>query len=475
MNRNRHKDFSSATILCALIILNVLGFGRAIAKPVEYEYLTQFEGKYEYSQGMTLEIVASDFDNTLYAVIDNAKYPLTHQQGDRFSNIQDIPVIFYRDENHRITGYRVNEQSFALLTREITKSEFFPRRELSDNPENYQYQTPKAKSDGLAIGEAKHHFSSPNKLVDMVTATIRGDYPDVHSILIFKDNKLILEEYFYGYDAETPHQMRSATKTLFGTLVGIAKQSGFIKGTDEKVLPYFADTYNDIQHISSAKQAVSIEHLLRYRHGLDCENNNPESRGNELSMMQSDDWIKFTLNLPMAGTPGERSSYCTGTALVLGRLTELAVGKGLESFANTHLFSPLGISDYQWRFAPNKTSQTTFNQLYLRPRDMLKFATLYLNRGAWQGKQVLTQQWVKDSFTADKGEYGYMWRHKYFVVDGKQYDSFMASGNGGQKINVWPAHNMITVFTGGNFNSYQLFGKSTPPNEMIPKFILSAL
>jgi len=72
----------------------------------------------------------------------------------------------------------------------------------------------------------------------------------------------------------------------------------------------------------------------------------------------------------------------------------------------------------------------------------------------------------------DEGDYGYLWEHKYFIVDGQKYNSYLASGNGGQKINIWPELDMITVFMGGNYNSYALYGKSTPPNQMIPMYIL---
>lgn len=75
----------------------------------------------------------------------------------------------------------------------------------------------------------------------------------------------------------------------------------------------------------------------------------------------------------------------------------------------------------------------------------------------------------------DKGDYGYLWQHKYFIVNGKEYNSYLSTGNGGQKINIWPELDMITVFTGGNYNSYAIYGKSTPPNELIPKYILKAV
>jgi CubicO group peptidase (beta-lactamase class C family) len=309
----------------------------------------------------------------------------------------------------------------------------------------------------------------------MVKETIKGNFPDVHSILIFKNNKLVLEEYFYGYDENTPHQLRSATKPFIGGILGIAVDQGFIKSEKDGLLPYFNSIYPEIANLDKRKKEITIENFLMYRHGMDCENNNPESKGNESKMMQSKDWVKYTLDLPMVGEPGISSSYCTGCALTLGSLVEIATDKKIEDFAKENLFEPLNISNYKWTFEPNQTSSDNFSQAYFTPRDLIKLAKLFKDGGKWNGNQIISKSWIDKTFNMDKGDYGYLWEHKYFVVDGRTYNSYLASGNGGQKINIWPELDMITVFTGGNYNSYQLYGKSTPPNEMIPNYILKSV
>ena len=113
--------------------------------------------------------------------------------------------------------------------------------------------------------------------------------------------------------------------------------------------------------------------------------------------------------------------------------------------------------------------------MYLTPRDLMRIALMYKQGGHWNGQQILSKGWVERTFEMEKGGYGYFWKERSFLVDGKSYRSYMATGNGGQKINIWPEQDMITVFTGGDYNSYFLYGTSTPPNEMIPKFILDAL
>jgi CubicO group peptidase (beta-lactamase class C family) len=447
----------------------------SLKEKTPYEKLLDYEGKYQYIGNSTLTLVASEMDTTLYAVIDHAKYPLNYVSVDSFSNMQNVPITFQRDENGKVKSYKLEGETFTYINSDFEKIEMYPRKELFNNSEAYVYKTPEKNSDGLEVGDLKTVFKTPQPILDMVKETIKGSYPDVHSILIYKDEKLILEEYFYGYAKDEPHQLRSATKPFIGALVGIAIKKGMIKSEQDKLLPYFRKQYDSIANLDEAKKEITIEHFLNYRHGMDCENDNPKSEGNELKMMESEDWVKHTLDLPMVQIPGKKSSYCTGCALTLGRLIEIATGEKLEKFAKENLFTPLGISNYNWRFAPDQSSVTTFSQMYLTPRDLVKLAKLYKDGGKWQDQQILPESWVEKTFDMEDGDYGFLWEHKYFVIDGKRYDSYLASGNGGQKINIWPELNMITVFTGGNYNSYALYGKSTPPNEMIPKYILKAL
>ncbi|MFD2588113.1 serine hydrolase domain-containing protein [Croceitalea marina] len=441
----------------------------------QYEKLLDYEGNYQYVGETTLDIVASELDTTLYAVIDKAKYPLKHVALDSFVNIQNSPVVFQRDKNKKIISYKADGQIFELHKRDFKKMEMVPRKELLHNPEGYIYKKPEQKHDGLQTGNLENEFGRPEFIINMVKETIKGNFPDVHSILIYKSNRLVLEEYFYGYDENTPHQLRSATKPFIGGILGIAIDKGFIQSEKEKLLPYFDSSYSEISNIDDRKKKLTIENFLTYRHGMDCENNNLESKGNELKMMESEDWVKYTLDLPMVAEPGTSSSYCTGCALTVGSLVEKATGENIEDFAKANLFNPLGISNYQWIFEPNKASMTNYSQLSLTPRDLVKLAKMYKDGGKWNEQQILSESWINKTFDMEEGDYGYLWEHKYFMIGGQRYNSYLASGNGGQKINIWPELDMITVFTGGNYNSYALYGKSTPPNEMIPNYILKAI
>jgi len=456
-----------------LFLLAILTVGcSSIQERTQYDKLAEFEGKYEYFDNSTLDIQVSQFDTIVYAIINNAKYPLKHIGHDSFANNQNIPVVFQRDKENNVISYNVSNQTFKLISKEFEKIETLPRKELFSNPDDYSYKRPIEKNDGLKTGILHDEFENPELILEMVKETVKGTYSDVHSVLIYKNDKLVLEEYFYGYDMNTPHQLRSATKPFIGGILGISIDKGIIKSEKESLLPFFASMYDDIANIDNRKKSITIEDMLTYRHGLDCENSNPKSKGNETSMMESDDWVKFTLDLPTVKDAGEESYYCTGCALVLGSLVEIVADEKIEDFAEKNLFGPMGITNYDWTFEPNKSSRTTFSTMRITPRDLVKLAKMYSDGGTWNGKQILSKRWVDQTFDMDDGDYGYLWKHKYFTIDGKRYDSYMSTGNGGQKINIWPELDMITVFTGGNYNSYALYGKATPPNEMIPKYIL---
>ncbi len=466
------KGFKIQTVLFFAVL--IAGCSGKIKKS-QYEQLIDYEGEYEYTNPSSLVLAASDFDTTLYAVIDDIPYPLTYLHKDTFENNSKTPVVFQRDNHGKVVSYTSEGMVFKLINRTTEKYEWFPRKELYNKVEGYQYQIPVETDDGLQVGDLKAAFTNPEAVVDMVKETINGNFRDVHSILIWKDGKLVLEEYFYGYDKDKPHQLRSASKSFIGTLVGIAVSQGRIKSENELLLPFFNQEYDNIKNRDSRKERITVKDFLTYRHGMDCNDEDPRTTGYELKMVESNDWVKFTLDIPMIEEPGVRSSYCTGCAQTLGRLVELATKTPLVKYADKNLFGPMGIKNYKWRFKPDATSISTFNQMYLRPRDMLKLAIMYHNNGQWLEKKVLSSEWVEKTFEKDDEEFGFLWRHKYFDVGGKKYHSYLATGNGGQKINIWPDLNMITVFTGGNYNSLLLYGRITPPNEMIPNYILNAL
>jgi CubicO group peptidase (beta-lactamase class C family) len=438
---------------------------------VTYSQLKEFEGLYQYVNNTTLKIAASPKDTLLYAIIHQSKYALMPSGKDLFLNPAKQNIQFLRNKVNKIIAYISDKDTFRLLSKKVSFPEtmWYPRLKTAENI-RYKYQQPKELSDGLKTGSVENSGLDTALLAQMTHKIINGDYPNVHSVLILKDGILVFEEYFYEYTKDSVQEMRSATKSIVSALMGIAIDKGYVKSKYEKVLSYFPEY--TLSNMSETKEKINIENLLTQQTGLDCDISNEKSVGNETTMDYSDDWVKFTLDLPMIDTPGGKGMYCSGNPIILGRIIEKATKEPLSEFARQTLFSPLNIKNYKWNFKPDKSNAEDYCQIYLCPRDMVKFGLLYLNNGNWNGKQIVSADWVKQSFVKSSiiqgVDYGYLWWLKHLDADGVRYYGKAAQGNGGQKIYIWTEQNMVTVITGGNYNS------KSPSDELISRYILPA-
>jgi CubicO group peptidase (beta-lactamase class C family) len=170
----------------------------------------------------------------------------------------------------------------------------------------------------------------------------------IDSILIFKDGKLIFERYWNGHDRNMLHDIRSSTKAITSLLIGIAIDEGFIRDVDEPILRYFPEK----QKTHPEFGAIRICDLLTMRSGLDSDDWNPKSPGNEEIMYTTDSWVSFFFSLEPIQKPGEKFSYSTAGVVVLGDLIARASEKPFEQFADIYLFQKLGIADYSYERTP---------------------------------------------------------------------------------------------------------------------------
>jgi CubicO group peptidase (beta-lactamase class C family) len=445
--------------IAGLILLATSGLRGQLVLTPEYERLRQYEGTYEDEGGGTLQLVASPKDSILVAILDGAKYPLKTVEPGLFINGPGQRVKLSLEPGRE--GYWLLDSADpARLYRRVGPGAPLDERIWYPRPHadpGYAYAPPVAKDDGLPTGEVQGPTLDLARLREMGTALSAGRYPDTHSVLIAQHGRLVFEEYFYDYGANTPHALRSATKSVVSALVGLTIAKGLLKDVRQPILPFFASDYPQIANVSDAKRRITIEDLLTMRSGLDCDDWNQSSPGNETKMGRSTDWVKFTLDLPMRAEPGTTPSYCSGGVIVLGRLVEKLSGRPLDVFARENFFGLLGIRNFEWRFKPDRSSVNTFCQVSLTPRDMVKIGLVYLHDGVWNDRQVIPAEWVKAStakYTAlDGTDYGYLWWRPYLNVPGGRHDGIMATGNGGQKIFLWPALDLVVVMTAGNYNS----------------------
>jgi CubicO group peptidase (beta-lactamase class C family) len=433
---------------------------------VTYQQLKEYEGLYEYRNNTTLKIAASPLDTVLLAIINESRYPLKPSDKDLFLNSGNEKIKFFRNDKKAIVGYVDGKDTFKLLDNKLKfpNEMWYPRL----NVLKYIYKQPTDDNDGLSSANLDKSNLNKALLEEMTQKIINGTYKNVHSILIIKDGKLVFEEYFYEHNKAKLHEMRSATKSFVSALMGIALSKGFIKSIDEKVLPYFPEY--TFKNMTDGKQRITIKNLLTNQSGLDCDASNPNAVGNESTMSYKEDWIQYSLDLPMVDSPGGRGMYCSSNPLILGRIIEKATKQTLPEFAKQTLFKDLGIKNFYWHFKLDPSSAETYGQVNLTARDMAKFGLLYLNKGNWNGKQVLSKDWVEQSFakhTVVQGlDYGYLWWTRYLDADGVRYYGKLAQGNGGQKIYIFQEQNLVVVTTAGHYNT------QSPINEIVAKYIL---
>mgnify|MGYP005992358993 CR=1 FL=1 len=333
---------------------------------------------------------------------------------------------------------------------------------------------PKQLNDGWNIGKLKNH----TLLQKMEDNIVSKKLEKTHSVLIAKKGKLIYEKYFSGFTSATPHDQRSASKSISSALIGIAIDKRLIKNDNQPVYDFIPKKY---QYTKKGKKSIiKIKDLLTMSSGIDAVDFGikRKSLASEPSYQNSKNWLKTVLEAPMINTPGTVANYGSANPYLLGVALNEVISKPLELFIDQELLQPLGISNYI--IQREMTGKPYFGGgMYITPRDMLKFGQLYLNKGKWKGQRIISRKWVQKSFqnylqlknTKEKNGYGYLWWHKTYTVNGKQIKSIEARGNGGQYIFVVPKLKLVTVITSGNYRN----GKTQQPEKIFEKYILPTI
>ena len=300
------------------------------------------------------------------------------------------------------------------------------------------------------------------KLQALVTKINNGQFGDVHSLLIARNNQVVLEEYFNGYNRNTLHRLYSATKSVTSALIGISIDNNLIHDLDEKTLDFFPE-YNSIANLSIEKANMTLENVLTMSAGFEWDEwSNPYGHPNNSAtiLWESNDMIKHMLDLPLTHVPGNHFTYNSGCSILLsGIIRNRNGGQSAEQYASSELFSKIGVENWDW-WHGNDGLTWTSGELHLKPIDMLKFGQLYLNRGDWNGTQVISEYWIDTSTEAkisinDYNDYAYHWwkySNEHYVYDNidNTNDIYYAIGHAGQFIWVLPHLNMVIVSTAGN-------------------------
>jgi CubicO group peptidase (beta-lactamase class C family) len=318
------------------------------------------------------------------------------------------------------------------------------------------------------------------QLSDMERFISEGSLPNTHSVLISKKGEIIYENYFDGYNENIPHDMRSASKSISSAIVGIAKDKSLFTNAEQPIFDFLPKRYQILK--DSLKSEIDIQSLLTMSSGIDAIdygiNANPKSPAVENNYQPTRDWTETILKAAMINKPNTEANYGSANPYLLGVAMDSVVSEPLELFMDKYLFQKLEISNYI--IQTDRNGNPYFGGgMYLTPKDMLKFGELYINKGKWKSKRILSKKWVKSSFknyrdlqnVTDKNGYGYLWWHNTYQVNGKEIKSIEARGAGGQYIFVIPKLKIVAAITSGNYRN----GKTQQPEMLFEKYILPYL
>ncbi len=323
------------------------------------------------------------------------------------------------------------------------------------------------------------HFNS-KKIEGLNRKIAEGRFEDINGIVVIKDGELLLEEYFNGATRNDLHDVRSVGKSFASTIVGLAIQEKLIS-SENALLKDFYDL-KSYKNYSPKKDSVTLKSLMTMSSGFLANDWDDESPGTEDKMQATNNWLKFALDLPMHKNKiiGKDFTYFTGGVHMVGDILHKTVPGGLDSYAKKKLFDPLGITKHKWFYSPQNTAYAG-GGIRLRAIDFAKYGQLYKNKGQWNGKQILTEEWVEKSLAKQVSQayigaedlyYGYFFWNKTYVVDHKEYEVSFATGNGGNKIFIFKDIPFVIVITASAYNKP---GTGRNADKMMVDYILPAI
>ena len=382
-----------------------------------------------------------------------------------------ISYINGNSENGVLGSFRTSEgRLFALYYLDLKSEEQVKRAflELVGSFHSTPPETPRVleaywPTNGWRYASA-FEVGLDQSILDEMIDDIKSSGKAVDSVTIVKDGYIVIDEYFRGHSSEELHVVYSCTKSVVSTLIGIAIDEGLITGVDAKMLDFFQG--QTAANMNAWKSELTLRDMLMMSAGFDARDSWLYQWEGLEKMQARDDWAQYVLDLPVVWEPGSRFEYTNGVSHLLSCIITKVTGEPADMYAQEKIFTPLGISEFVWQRDPMDNSWG-YSGLRLKPHDMAKIGYLFLMEGRWEGRTLVSSEWVREATVKRlkgnlKDGYGYQW-----WVDDDGY--YLALGYMGQFIFVFPAQNMVAVLTS---SSVETFDYSVKLPEM---FILPAV
>jgi len=416
-------------------------------------------------------------------IVEGNTVTLTGHQRDKGS--QAVIAQGRLDPEGRVLSLDFPDQggTYDFVRDESQSSPSYPR---GRKPERYTYRAPSLLHDGwptATLDEVNIDRAGIEKFIQMIIDTPIDSVhaPEVEAILVARQGKLALEEYFHGFDRDILHDTRSAGKSITAVVAGAAMKSGAPLTLATPVYKLM-NGGSFPSGISPWKRAMTLKDLLTMRSGYYCNDSDPAAPGNEDSMIDAmlagtgdPDFCHYVLRVPMAYPPDKESIYCsTNSNLALGMVGRATGQSPLDVFDRL-IGEPLQIHTYGWPL-DGVGHPYGGGGIRIRPRDYLKIGQLMLNRGTWNGRQILSAEFVTQASAPlhelNKIQYGFLWWSIKYPYKNRTVRAYFAGGNGGQAIMVVPELDLVIAVFAGNYGDH--VGLHVQ-EDYVPNFVLPAV
>lgn len=288
--------------------------------------------------------------------------------------------------------------------------------------------------DGLTRGSPDEAKVDSRVVLDFVDEVFANDL-DLHSFMLYRHGKVVAEGWSWPYESTRPHIMHSLTKSVTVCGVGLAMAEGHFS-LEDKVVSFFDDELPDV--VSDKLAAMSVRDLLTMQAG------HAESVSGSVFRPIKTSWVVEFFNIPVVKEPGIEFLYSSALSFMLSAIVTKTTGEAVRDYLEPRMFQPLGISGLTWGASPNGISSGG-NGLTWTTADCLKLGIVHLDKGRWDGEQLLPQSWVQEATRAQvpDGNYGYQW----WVNEAA--DAYYAEGAFGQFSVVFPKHDAVLAITAG--------------------------
>ncbi len=288
--------------------------------------------------------------------------------------------------------------------------------------------------DGLRRGSPGAANVDSRVVLNFIDEVFANDL-DLHGFMLYRHGKVVAEGWSWPYGSHRPHIMHSLTKSVTACGVGLAMADGHFS-LEDKVVSFFEDELPDV--VNDELAAMSVRDLLTMQAG------HAESVSGSVFRPVKTSWVVEFFKIPVVKEPGSEFLYSSALSFMLSAIVTKTTGEAVRDYLEPRVFQPLGISRLTWGASPNGISSGG-NGLTWMTADSLKLGILHLDKGQWNGEQLLPQSWVEEATRAQvaDGGYGYHW-----WVD-EAADAYYAEGAFGQFSVVFPMHDAVLAITAG--------------------------